>query len=108
MRLGPEVDLAFVSAVAEEQHLAAVGDQDQRIVGKGHGRFLLISLPRRTRTRAGWLRQLAAINPPRNGEGDQRSRRRGRRAGFRPPPSALCPATSPQPGRKLLLLRVRR
>jgi len=23
--------------IAEEQHLAAVGDQDQRVVGKGHG-----------------------------------------------------------------------
>jgi hypothetical protein len=22
--------------IAEEQHLAAVGDQDQRVVGKGH------------------------------------------------------------------------
>ena len=35
--LGPEVDLIFVSVIAEEEHLAAVGDQHQRIVGKGHG-----------------------------------------------------------------------
>jgi hypothetical protein len=27
--------------IAKEQHLAAIGDQDQRIVGKGHERFLL-------------------------------------------------------------------
>jgi hypothetical protein len=37
MRFGPKVDLIFVAMIAEEQHLAAVGDQDQRIVGKGHG-----------------------------------------------------------------------
>jgi hypothetical protein len=44
MRLGPEVDLLLVPVIAEEQHLAAVGDQDQRIVGQGHGRFLLFDL----------------------------------------------------------------
>jgi hypothetical protein len=33
---GAKVDLVLVAMVAEEQHLAAVGDQDQRIVGKGH------------------------------------------------------------------------
>src|SRR4051812_8080858 len=37
MRLGPEVDLILIPVVAEEQHLAAVGDEDQRIVGQGHG-----------------------------------------------------------------------
>ena len=41
VRLGPEIDLILVAMIAEEQHLAAVGDQNQRIVGKGHGRFLL-------------------------------------------------------------------
>ena len=29
--------LIFVSMVAKEKHLAAVGHQDQRIMGKGHG-----------------------------------------------------------------------
>ncbi len=37
VRLGAEVDLLLVAMIAEEQHLAAVGDQDQRVVGKGHG-----------------------------------------------------------------------
>jgi hypothetical protein len=37
MRFGPEVYLILIPMIAEEQHLAAVGDQDQRIVGKGHG-----------------------------------------------------------------------
>jgi hypothetical protein len=38
MRLRSEVDLVLISMIAEIQHLAAVGDQNQRIVGKGHGR----------------------------------------------------------------------
>ena len=36
MRLGAQVDLVLVSVIAEEQHLAAVGDKNQRIMGKGH------------------------------------------------------------------------
>src|SRR5258708_18910695 len=40
MRLGPEIDLVLIPMIAEEQHLAAVGDQHQRIVGKGHGIIL--------------------------------------------------------------------
>jgi hypothetical protein len=37
MRFGPEVDLILIPMITEEQHLAAVSDEDQRIVGKGHG-----------------------------------------------------------------------
>jgi hypothetical protein len=37
MRFGAEVDLIFIPVIAEEQHLAAVGDENQRSVGKGHG-----------------------------------------------------------------------
>src|SRR5438874_12587365 len=39
MRLGAQVDLVLIAMIAEEQHLAAVGDQDQRVVGKGHKAF---------------------------------------------------------------------
>ena len=44
MRLGSQVDLILIPVIAEEQHLAAVGDQDQRIVGKGHGVTFSFSL----------------------------------------------------------------
>jgi hypothetical protein len=37
MAFGAKVDLIFIAVIAEEQHLAAIGDQNQRIVGKGHG-----------------------------------------------------------------------
>jgi len=40
VRLGAQVNLILVPVIAEEQHLAAVGDQDQRVVGKGHGGLL--------------------------------------------------------------------
>src|SRR6185437_2279941 len=36
MGFGSQIDLILVSLVAEEEHLAAVSDQNQRIVGKGH------------------------------------------------------------------------
>jgi len=36
MGLGPKVDLVLISVIAEEQSLRAVGNQDERIVGKGH------------------------------------------------------------------------
>jgi hypothetical protein len=41
VRLRSEIDLILVPVIAEEEHLASVGDQDQCIVGKGHERFLL-------------------------------------------------------------------
>jgi hypothetical protein len=37
MGLGAQVDLVFISLIAKEQHLAAIGDQYERVVGKGHG-----------------------------------------------------------------------
>src|SRR6476620_493047 len=39
MRFGAKIDLVTVAVVSKEQHFAAVGDQDQRIVGKGHWTF---------------------------------------------------------------------
>src|SRR5215212_3304516 len=63
MRLRPEVDLILVAVVAEEQHLAAVGDQHQRIVGKGHGIIFLLVLKRRTRRRPSRFQRLVAAEP---------------------------------------------
>jgi hypothetical protein len=37
VRLRTQVDLIFIAVIAEEQHLAAVGDKDKRVVRKGHG-----------------------------------------------------------------------
>jgi hypothetical protein len=39
MRLGPQINLLFIATIAEEQHLAAVCDEHERVMGKGHGRF---------------------------------------------------------------------
>src|SRR4051794_32021760 len=39
MRFGAEIDLVTVAVVSKEQHFAAVGDQNQRIMGKGHLTF---------------------------------------------------------------------
>ena len=56
MRLGPEVDLVFVAVIAEEQRLAAIGDQNQRIVGKGHERLLVLAKGERDPTQPGCYR----------------------------------------------------
>jgi hypothetical protein len=40
MGFGSQIDLILVSLVAEEEHLAAVSDQNQRIVGKRHRKLL--------------------------------------------------------------------
>src|SRR4029079_5212508 len=73
MRFRSEVDLVLVAVIAEEQHLTAVGDQDQRIVGKGHGAIPPVTGPeRRTRTgaeRCGDLSPLSS-SPAFAGEGD--------------------------------------
>ena len=75
MRFGPEVDLALVAMIAEEQHLAAVGDQDQRIVGKGHERSSCDSC---LEENADWRRPVAAV------------RRAFRHAGLDPAPASFC------------------
>jgi hypothetical protein len=37
MRFRAQVDLVLIAVIAKEQHLAAVSDQDEGVVGKGHG-----------------------------------------------------------------------
>src|SRR3546814_9174837 len=61
VRGGAQVDLAFVALIAQEQRLAAVGDEDEGVVGEGHGlapsggsnawveREVSLCLPRRDR-----------------------------------------------------------
>src|SRR5690349_2793974 len=64
MSFGPKIDLIVIPVVAEEQHLAAVGDQNERIVGQGHERFLLWIFLGRTRALRRLLRHSSQRSAP--------------------------------------------